>query len=197
MATREMRVEMKAEHSLTRLLGTVGMIGGPALLLEGIYRKIAGLTNERDDRVVALLSVIYIAGWAASAVGMRRLRATGRSFWSAAIFYVQMFGLAMAGFWAVALLIGLDAQQGSTIYALTDPFWPLSHLFMLVVGLAVVKTWVWRGWRRVPPFLCGLALPLFFLTKPLGLDEGVFAFLLMTAIGFTGLGYAVRSSRRS
>lgn len=196
MATEEMSVEMKRARarSLTHLLGTVGMICGPALLIEGIYRKLAGMADSQDDKVVALLSVVYIGGWMASVVGMRRLRVTGRSRWSAAIFFVQLFGLSMAGLWALALLVGLDAQQGSIIFSVTDPFWPLSHLFMLVVGCFVLKARVWRGWRRLPAFLCGMALVLFFLTKPLGLNEGVFRFLLMTAVGFTSLGYAVRSS---
>jgi hypothetical protein len=200
MATEEMRVEMKraGARSGTRLLGTIGVICGPALLIAGIYRKLTGMADSQDDKVVALLSVVYIGGWMASVVGMRRLRVTGRSRWSTAIFFVQLFGLTMAGLWALALLVGLDAQQGSIIFSVTDPFWPLSHLFMLLVGGLVLKAGVWRGWRRLPPFLCGTALLLVFVAQPLGLkDAGVFLFLLMTAIGFSALGYAVRSSSSS
>lgn len=198
MVTEQMRVgaDEEAVVSTARWLGTIGMIGAPALLLEGIYRYVMRMTNEQDDRVVALLSFVYITGWVASAVGMRRLRVMGRGWSSAVVFVLQLAGLLMAGLWAVALLVGLDAQQGSFIFAVTDPFWPLSHLFMLVVGCFVWKAKVWRGWRLLSPFLCGLALPLFFVAKPLGLnDAAVYLFLMMTAIGFTSLGLSVRRGR--
>lgn len=198
MAAEQVRAGVRVESATptARWLGTLGMIGAPALLIEGIYRDLVHMTREQDDKVIALLSLVYITGWVASAVGMRRLRVTGKGWSGALVFVLQLLGLCLAGFWAVALLIGLDAGQGSLIFAVTDPFWPLSHLFMLVVGLFVWKAGVWRGWRLLAPFLCGLALLLFFVAKPLG-SESVYPFLIMTAVGFTLLGLSVRSDIRA
>ena len=198
MVAEQMRAGVRAKSAAqtARWLGTLGMIGAPALLLTGVYRDVVHMTREQDDRVTALLSLIYIGGWVASAVGMKRLRVTGRGWGSALVFVLQLLGLFMAGAWAVALLIGMDAQQGSLIFNVTDPFWPLSHLFMLVVGVLVWKAGVWRGWRLAAPFICGLALPLFILARLLGL-ESVYPFFIMTAVGFTLLGLAVRDGVRA
>jgi hypothetical protein len=67
---------------------------------------------------------------------------------------------------------------------------------MLVVGVLVRKAGVWRGWRLLAPFICGLALPLFILARLLGL-ESVYPFFIMTAVGFTLLGLAVRDGVRA
>ena len=62
-----------------RLLGTIGMIAAPMLMMETLYRMAAHIPDEQNNRLVGVLGTIYITGWMASAIGMRRLRVTGKS----------------------------------------------------------------------------------------------------------------------
>ena len=51
-----------------KLLGTVGMIGAPMLLIERLYRYVAHLENNQNDSVVGVLGLIYLGNferWAA------------------------------------------------------------------------------------------------------------------------------------
>ena len=74
--------------------------------------------------------------------------------------------------------------------------YPFSHVMFLVLGIAVVKAGVWRGWRRVPAFLVGLALPLFFsLLALFGRENANVIFPVLVTAGFFLLGYAVRTTR--
>lgn len=191
------RQEESASDSLpsTRLLGTIGMLCAPMLMLESLYRMAWRVPDNQNNRLVGLLGTIYVAGWIASAVGMRRLRVTGRSLWSRLVFVVQMAGLVLAGLWAVQEILRPGSVNDSLFYMVIDASWPLSHLFMLVVGIFVFKAGVWRGWRRAAPFVCGLALPLFFAISAAGARTlGLIIFPATVAIGFIMLGYAVRTA---
>jgi hypothetical protein len=67
---------------------------------------------------------------------------------------------------------------------------------MIIIGIAVWKTGVWRGWRVVPPFLCGFALPLFFAASALfGRTNSGWIFISSVTLGFFLLGYAVKSTK--
>jgi len=69
---------------------------------------------------------------------------------------------------------------------------------MLVVGGFVLRAGVWHGWRRVPAFLCALALLAFFIASTVGVKEvGLVLFAVMTTVGYMSLGYAVRTSDRA
>lgn len=172
-----------------RLLGVIGMIGAPALLLEI-------LLQVRDQRMIGLLSLIYVSGWISSAIGLRRLKASGESAWSRAVFAVQMAGLLLALAWALQEIVRVEPGRMSALFTVADAAWPLSHVFMLVIAGFVIKARAWRGWRRVAPILCGLALPTFFCVAPLaGKTVGGALFGLMTTAGFMLLGYAVLTGR--
>jgi hypothetical protein len=67
---------------------------------------------------------------------------------------------------------------------------------MIVVAVAVVRAKVWRGWRRIPAFLVGLALPSFVaLSIAFGRVNGSFIFPLMVTTGFFMLGLAVLTTK--
>jgi hypothetical protein len=198
MITEEARTLDESEKTFpsTRLLGTLGMIGAPMMLLEGLYRSATHLRNNHNDYVVGAMSLLYIIGWASSSLGMRRLRVTGDSAASRAAFAVQMAGLLLAGVWALREVVKPSSDINSTLFKVTDAAWPLSHIFMLVIGGLVLKADVWRGWRRLAPFLCGLALPTFFAASTVVRRESAGAlFGIFTALGFMLQGYAVRKNR--
>lgn len=187
-----MRQEARANH---RFLGTLGMIGAPFLCLEFIIAGLALDGSQQPSRIVGALELLYLAGWAASAVGLRQLRATGDGVWARAIFIVQMMGLTLAAMFTVQGIVQASPDANSIFFKVTDAAWPLSHLFMLVVGAFVLKAGVWRGWRRFAPILCGLTLPALFVTRAIfGSTVGGFVFGLGTAAAFMTLGYCVRTS---
>jgi hypothetical protein len=179
-----------------RLLGTLGMLAGPMLLVGALLSPFGLGADGQNSRTMGVLGVIYIGGWICSAVAMRMLRVTGRGAGGKAAFVIQIIGLSLALLFSVQEIINPNPDSRSLLFNITDAAWPLSHLFMLVVGALVLRAGVWRGWRRLPPFLCGLALPIFFAAMALGAGESAgLLFPVLTAVGFMTLGYAVRSSR--
>ena len=178
-----------------RLLGTAGIVAAPMMAVLGLYYHFWQISNDQSTPVTGLLGVIYIAGWMCSAVGTRWLGVTGTGTSSTVAFVVQIIGLALAGVFSLQEIFRFGFLEGSFLFGLTDAAWPLSHLFMLVIGGLVVNTGVWKGWQRSAPFVCGLALPSCFAAMGAGAPGvGFVLFPVLTAIGFSMLGYAVRTS---
>ena len=63
--------------------------------------------------------------------------------------------------------------EDSLLARVTDAAWPLSHVFMLVVGTLVLSVGRLTGWRRFPAMISGLAQPLFVGLSALGAPQGV------------------------
>jgi hypothetical protein len=178
-----------------RLLGTLGMIGSPMLLIEGILYGLLAAEANRNNQVVGVLEIIYLGGWACSMIGMHRLRALGESLPGKVVFVVQLTGLMLAAAFAVGDIVSPNRDQGTLLFRVTDAAWPLSHLFMLVLGGFLIYAGAWRGWRRFAPLLCGLALPLFFAMGALvGREAGGLLFGIATMSAFMLLGQAVRTA---
>jgi|GEM_PF-1952916 hypothetical protein len=179
----------------TRLLGTLGMIGSPMLLADGLCRSAGYIRETQGAALAGALGVAYLIGILCSAVGLRRLRVTGRGPGAAALFAVQIAALLLAFAFSVAEALGYRPGSGpaSALLFAADMGWPFSHVLMLLVGVAMGKAGVWRGWRRLPPFVCGAALPLFFAVRPLAEPVAMLVFPLMTAAGFLALGWTVRT----
>jgi hypothetical protein len=115
-----------------RTLGTIAMICAPALLIEGLL-----LRGEEDALITGIASIVFMAGWICSNIGMWRMRATGTGRWSRAVLLVQLVGLVLAfmfGFFEATRLFGED----NIIFIVTDIAWPLSMVWMLVVGVTVL-----------------------------------------------------------
>jgi hypothetical protein len=174
-----------------RVLGVLGMLGAPAFLF------MSSPPAPTDLRANLLMSA-YLVGWACSAVGMRRLRATGRGRGALAIFVIQMLGLALAFCQQPQDQLG-RRPLGDAFYSACNIAWPLSHLFMLVVFAAVWRAGVWTGWRRWTPLACGLALPLMFAAAAAAAQVAPpgAVFAAATAVSFLALGLAVSTSRPS
>jgi len=97
---------------------------------------------------------------------------------------------------ALVLFFGSPQFKQSALYFAFDMFYPFSHVLMVVVGIAVIRAGIWRGWKKIPAFLVGFALPLFFASSALFGGENVrLTFIVSVTLGFFLLGLAVASSK--
>ena len=135
-----------------RTLGLVAVICAPALLVEGFL-----MPGEEDPLVVGIASMVFMAGWICSNTVMRRERLAGTNLWGRAILWVQLAGLVMAFCFGFIEATGL-LPDTNPVFVATDAAWPLSMLWMLVVGVAVILAKRMEGWRRFVPILCPLWL---------------------------------------
>ena len=176
-----------------RVLGAVGLLAAPAFFLQ--WAGTAGVPATGGG--AALVGLAYLIGFACSAVGMRALRVTGRGRGAATIFGIQMVALVLAAGQQLQDLAGRH-PLGDAAYRVTDVAWPFSHVFMLVVGVAVLRAGVWRGWRRWAPLACGLVLPLSFGPAAIwGHAAMGAAFCPGTALAFGALGLALATTRQA
>jgi hypothetical protein len=170
------------------------MLASPVFLAQWLYDgpfAAAAAAPQGPDLRRNLLDLLYLAGFAASAVGLRRLRATGSGRGAAVLFAVQLLGLAMAATQDLQDLAGVR-PLGGAYYMASDVAWPLSHVFMLVVFAAVWRARVWTGWRRWTPLACGLILPVMTAAAAVGGRAAMgFVFCPGTAAAFLALGLAV------
>ncbi len=158
-----------------RILGTVAMICAPALLIEGLL-----LQGQENALITGIASMVFMAGWICSNTGMRRMRAAGTGKWGRAVLQIQIVGLVLAFMFGLFEAMGLLGRD-SIIFNITDAAWPLSMLWMLVVGATVIVAKRLPGWQRFVPVLCPFWLLLAIL--------GSIAFG-DTAGGFIGTGFA-------
>lgn len=197
MAVEEVNLQLAESGPFlkTKLLGAFGIVGAQMFALDAVYRHAYGLGGGPNDHVSSALNLLYIIGWTCSAVALRRLRVTGRGGAARAAFAVQCAGLVLAGLISCNEMLDLTGLASHPLYFVFDAAWPLSHLFMLVVGALVWRARVWRGWRRLPCFICGLALLSYFATLPLLGADARFAFITLVTAGFTLLAVAVRTAK--
>lgn len=131
-----------------RILGTIAMICAPALLVEVLL--VGGGDNSL---LIGIASMVFMAGWLCANTAMRRMRAAGNGKWGRAVLLVQLVGLVLAFMFGFFEATGLLAV-GNIVWAVTNAAWPLSMLWMLVVGITVIRANRIHGWRRFVPVLC-------------------------------------------
>ena len=137
-----------------RVLGTIAIICTPAMLTEGLLRG-----EQENALITGIAGMVFMAGWICSNIGMWRMWATGTGKWSRAVLLIQLVGLVLAfmfGFFEATGLLG----WGSIVFIITDAAWPLSMLWMIVVGITVISAKRLSGWQRFVPLLCPLWLPI-------------------------------------
>ena len=168
-----------------RLLGTIAMICAPALLIEGLL-----LRGQENAVITGIASMIFMAGWICSNIGMWRMRATGTGTWGRAVLLIQLVGLVLAfmfGFFEATGLLGRE----SIVFNITDAAWPLSMLWMIVVGITVIRAKRLSGWQRFVPLLCPFWLPLAILGTIAFGETGGFLGVGFAAVIWALLGYVV------
>jgi len=174
-----------------RILGTIAMVCAPALLVEELL-----VQGQENALITGVASMVFMAGWICSNVGMQRMRAGGTGKWGRAVLLIQLVGLALAfmfGFFEATGLLGRE----SIIFNITDAAWPLSMLWMLVVGVTVIRANRLSGWQRFVPLLCSLWL-LIAIVGSMAFGDTVGGFLGFgyAAVLWILLGYIVRGGSR-
>ena len=135
-----------------RLLGTIAIICAPALLIEELL-----LRGQENALITGIASMVFMAGWICSNIGMWRMRATGTGKWGRAVLLVQLVGLGLAFLFGLFEATGLLGRE-SIVFNVTDAAWPLSMLWMIVVGVSVIVAKRLSGWQCFVPLLCPLWL---------------------------------------
>ncbi len=172
-----------------RMLGTITMICAPAMLIEGLLLQ----GQEENALITGIASMVFMAGWICSNTVMRRIKAAGTGKWGRAMLLVQLAGLVLAFMFGLFEATGLLGRE-SIIFSVTDAAWPLSMLWMLVVGITVVAAKKLSGWRRFVPLLCGFWFPIGMVAMIAFGDESGYVGFGLAAIFWLALGYVTRSS---
>jgi hypothetical protein len=176
-----------------RTLGTLAMICAPAMLVEALVPG-----GSELPIVVGTASMVFMAGSLCSQIGLWRVAATGTHWWGRAVLGIQIALVSLAflfGLFEATSLVG----EENLLFIITDMAWPISMLFMLVVGITAAVVGRLAGWRRFVPLLCGLAFPLsILLTMVGGLDMqsdavGLIFFSMLAAFWML-LGFVVRET---
>ena len=200
MSVQEMVLQNSAGSSnaliSTHTLGLVGMFLSPMLFFASLFYGEMDQPSP-NPLLTSLGGFLYLAGAVAAAVAMRRMRVTGNGTGAKILFAVQLTGLCLAMCFDV-LEYAAPHLRGTWAFFITDLAYPFSHVLMIIVGVALVRAKVWRGWRRVPAFLVGLALPSFIgLSIAFGRENAGFIFPLIVTIGFFTLGLAVSTTKKA
>lgn len=176
-----------------RSLGTLAMVCAPALLVE------AFLTRDQPSALVTgIASMIFMLGSLCSHVGLWRIAATGRGWWGRAVLGIEMTLVVLAFLFGLFEAAGILGET-NIIWNITNVAWPLSMVFMLVVGITAVVAGRLPVPHRFIPVLCGLALPvstLISIAIGAGMSDMSTAviFFSMTTVFWLLLGLAVRQS---
>jgi len=174
------------------VLPGLALAGAPMLLVEGL---VFAFQEPTHDRAVMLLELLYVLGWVGSIVGLIRLHAAGPGLPGTIVLTVQLIGVSVATFWVLLVIAYPGIDPDALVYRVTDAAWPLSHVFMLAVGIAVSRAGRLPGWRRFAALACGLVVPLSLLAGFAAGDLAVrMVFALATAAAFACLGLSVRAA---
>ena len=162
-----------------RVLGAIAMICAPAML--GFL-----LGGGENALITGIASMVFMAGWICSNIGLQRMRATGTGTWGRAVLLIQLVGLVLAfifGFIEATALL----DENNVIFVVTDLAWPLSMLWMLVVGVTAIRAKRLSGWQRFVPVLCPFWLPLVALGEAGGVIGLVYSAVLWFLLGYVVL----------
>ena len=163
-----------------RILGTIAMICAPALFIEGLT------TANLNNVTIGIASMIFMIGWAASNIGMQRMQAIGTGMAAKIVLWVQLFGILMAmlfGFLEATAILPED----NWFFIFTDMCWPLSMVFMIVVGIMAIRANRWAGWQRFAPLMCAAWLPVAMLIG-MGAESNPALETLSVTVGFAWTG---------
>lgn len=178
-----------------RTLGILAMLGAPFLGIELIFQTQA---HTQDMRLAGLMGIPYAMGWLGCIWALYRLQAAGSNRNGQAILTIMLFLLSMANAWNIYSAI--DPTANTIVYRIMDICWPASNLFMLVVGVAVMRANYWTDWRKYVPLAVGFWLPVSVVVMLLFGHESqatVLVSSLYSVSMWTLLGYTIYSTNDS
>lgn len=123
-----------------------------------LYIDFATSVHNVDSWKSGLFGFIYMAGWICSIIALQRMEILGKTKWATIAFTIQLCLLSLAQAWNIWVIIG--AGTDSILFRIIDMSWPLSNLWMLVIGITAVKARKLIGWKRFIPLFAGLWFPL-------------------------------------
>ena len=174
-----------------RALGLLGVLASPAFLVAWLA---GGFGSPEAPKGIVALQLLFLVGWASCLVGMQRLGAAGGGK-ARRLLLLELFGVSLAMTQELQDLLLSAPNRTSVVYRVADAAWPISVLFMLVVGVATARSGVLPGWRRVAALACGLTLPLSLAIAAIaGRSAMGPAFGILTACAWSALGYAVATA---
>lgn len=189
----KLTIPHKKSARLNQISGILAMTGAPMLLIQFLT---GGREMSADgagaSTTVALLGVLYIGGWMAGAIAMFRQKVYGGRLSAKIVFVLQMTLLTLALMFSVLESFGVSYENGGLLFAVADAGYPLSHLFMIVVGIFTIRAGKWKNFSKFAPLLVGIALPLTLGLMPvLGEQIGIILFGTLTALGLSVTGYRI------
>jgi hypothetical protein len=137
-----------------RTLGTIAMICSPALLIEAIWTYGVGPEN---NVVIGIASFVFMVGWLCSNLGMQQMQAIGTGQAAKIVLRIQFVGIFLATFFGIFEATGIVSED-NILFIVADMCWPLSMIFMIVVGIMAIRAKRWAGWQRFVPLFCSLWL---------------------------------------
>jgi len=174
----------------TRLLGTLGMIGGVGLLAGEVRHLISGvrITGATVDAPDIVGYLIWGIGGICAFWAIYQLGVTGKGRWTRLLPLVALVGFAAMALASASELIGLTQPA-------TDPLigvaWLLILLGTVLAAIFALIVRTWTGWRKFAPLFCILTILTFIVGDAGGLLFGSSWVLLGYAV-FTSASPAAR-----
>jgi hypothetical protein len=138
-----------------KLLGAAAILSAPFLTLQML---VSGEGTETHTSLEGLFDLIYMLGWMCSIVGLMRLQAAGIKKSGTRLLSIQLVLLCIANVWNIWVMVA--PGYNPPLFYILDAFWPLSNLFMLVIGIVIAVRGVLTGWRRWVVLFTGCWLPI-------------------------------------
>lgn len=200
MSTNELNLiaNQKTNLPIGKILGVVEIVGAPMLLLQFLIGGIEqNSSSPNNSSLVSALGVLYIGGWIGGAIGMFRQKIYGETTAAKIVFTLQIISLTLAFLFSIQETLGVSYESGGKFFFVCDMGYPASHLFMIVVGVFVLRAKRLKNFTRFAPFLVGAALPVTMLLGGfVGMIAGVCLFGGLTTAGLGMIGYSVYSNRQ-
>lgn len=156
-----------------RILGFAGIAGAPWMLID--FMETALFTRFKDTTESGIFNLLFVTGWMCSVYALYKLKAAGNTRWGSLILRLQLFFLALTNCWSIYEIV--LPQDKTWLYGTLSYFWTVGGYFMIVTGFAVLLARKLPGWKRYPPLLAGLWLPIAFYLLP-----GFFGLTLITLV---------------
>jgi len=136
----------------------MALTGAPFLLID-LYVNGSGVGGAEYQHTSwsGFFGLIYMIGWSCSMLALIKRNANSTKRIIRTLGFVQLGLLTLANFWNIYEIISPGAN--TLLFNVLDLFWPLSNLFMLVLGIAVWRTSALEGWNKFAPLTAGLWLP--------------------------------------